>query len=89
MALHATTVGIYRVENGFLLTCATAGGQVQLVARGLDELLGLLRGIEWQTDRPLPSERKYLGEPQTQPPPGAGGGEVPDLGRIERADSRR
>lgn len=67
MALQAQSVSINRVENGFLLTFHAYGTPISMVAKGADEMIGLLRGVEWVTERPLSG-----GEVPTQPTAASG-----------------
>ena len=54
MALQAQTATIGRAENGFTLILNGWGRQIVLVAKGIDELVGLIRGVEWTAEMPLP-----------------------------------
>lgn len=53
MAMQAELLSIQRVENGWLVEIYCAGSSVKLVAKAIEEVIGYLRGMEWQTPRPI------------------------------------
>jgi hypothetical protein len=54
VAMIAENCRVDRVENGWVVTAYCAGTNMMLVAKSIDEVVGFLRGMEWQTPRPLP-----------------------------------
>ena len=56
MAMTAERVWVNRVENGWVLTVESAGTNLMLVAKTLDEVAGFIKGIDWRTPRPLPPD---------------------------------
>ena len=53
MAMHAEYVTVQLVENGWVMQVVCAGCQISLVTKTIEEISGFLRGMEWQTPRPL------------------------------------
>ena len=56
MPMHAEQVTIHRVENGWLMHVHCAGTSLILVAKGVEEVAGFVKGMEWQAPRPLPTD---------------------------------
>lgn len=54
MTMLAQQVQVSRVENGWVLTVYHGGTTLTLVAKEIGEITGFLKGMEWQTPRPLP-----------------------------------
>ena len=62
MAMTAERVWVNRVENGWVLTVESAGTNLMLVAKTLDEVAGFIKGIDWRTPRPLPPDPYGAGQ---------------------------
>ncbi len=46
-------VTIICVENGFVVDVNHAGSRITLVAKEISEVCGFIKGIEWNSPRPL------------------------------------
>ena len=44
----ADHVSIDRVSNGWTVTATYAGSDVTLIAKSMEEVVGLLNGVEWR-----------------------------------------
>jgi len=51
--LIAQHVSVAKVENGFVVTIYAWGQQVVMVAKVPEEVTGIIRGLKWESDRPL------------------------------------
>ena len=65
----AEHLNVNRVENGWVVTVYSGGASLTLVAKSIEEVTGFIKGIEWQTPRPI-----NYGDMVAPTPPVYGGG---------------